>query len=310
MNFAPGRRSRRLDVIVFVAKPSRPNTKTMSRTQLNTINFGHTPDADDAFMWFALTTEKLTLPDLKIKHLLKSMQELNVDAQSGLYEISAISFGAYAQVAHLYDLLPCGGCLGFGYGPMLLSNRAMSVDELAKAPVAVPGMLTTATFALKLFAPELQLVQLPFDKIVSAIQSGEVAAGLIIHEAQMTYKKMGFTKIVDLGEWWQEQTNLPLPLGGNIIRKDLPAALKSQVATVMQNAIRYSLAHRQEALAFAMQWARGIPADQADQFIGMYVNESTVDYGEVGRKAITELYARAYKKGILKDRLTPNIIEI
>ncbi|MDR3616417.1 MAG: hypothetical protein P4L53_22845 [Candidatus Obscuribacterales bacterium] len=282
----------------------------MSTTQLKTINFGHTPDADDAFMWFALTTEKLTLPDLKIKHLLKSMQELNVDAQSGLHEVSAISFGAYAQIAHLYDLLPCGGCLGFGYGPMLLSNRAMTMDELKKAPVAVPGMLTTATFTLKLFAPELQLVQLPFDKIVPAIQSGEVAAGLIIHEAQMTYKKMGFVKIVDLGEWWQEQANLPLPLGGNIIRKDLPEALKLQVATVMQNAIRYSLAHRQEALAFAMQWARGIPADQADKFIGMYVNESTVDYGDVGRKAINELYARAYAQGLLTKPLQPAFVSI
>jgi 1,4-dihydroxy-6-naphthoate synthase len=282
----------------------------MSTAQLKTINFGHTPDADDAFMWFALTTEKLTLPDLKIKHLLKSMQELNVDAQSGLHEISAISFGAYAQIAHLYDLLPCGGCLGFGYGPMLLANRAVSVEELRKAPIAVPGMLTTATFTLRLFAPELQLVQLPFDKIVPAIQSGEVAAGLIIHEAQMTYKKMGFTKIVDLGEWWQEQTNLPLPLGGNIIRKDLPEALKSQLATVMQDAIRYSLAHRQEALAFAMQWARGIPADQADKFIGMYVNESTIDYGDVGRKAINELYARAYAQGLLTKPLQPTFVSI
>jgi len=282
----------------------------MSTTQLRTINFGHTPDADDAFMWFALTTEKLTVPGLKINHLLKSMQELNVDAQSGLHEISAISFGAYAQIAHLYDLLPCGGCLGFGYGPMLLSNRPMSMGELAKSPVAVPGMLTTATFTLKLFAPELQLVQLPFDKIVPAIQSGEVAAGLIIHEAQMTYKKMGFAKIVDLGEWWQQETGLPLPLGGNIIRKDLPADLKSQVASVMQNAIRYSLEHRKEALAFAMQWARGIPADQADQFIGMYVNESTVDYGDIGRKAINELYARAYDKRLIESKLDLVFVQI
>lgn len=282
----------------------------MSTAQIKTLNFGHTPDSDDAFMWYALTTEKLTLPGLKINHLLKSMQDLNVDAQSGVHEISAISFGAYSQIAHLYDLLPCGGCLGFGYGPMLLSNREMSIADLKKAPVAVPGMLTTATFTLKLFEPELQLVQLPFDKIVPAIQSGEVAAGLIIHEAQMAYKKMGFTKIVDLGEWWQEQTNLPLPLGGNIIRKDLPNALKAEVAALMQSAIRYSLEHRQEALQFAMQWARGIPADQADQFIGMYVNESTVDYGEIGRKAINELYARAFKQGILDKPMQPVFVTV
>lgn len=280
----------------------------MSNTKVKTINFGHTPDADDAFMWFALTTEKLAVPGLKINHLLKSMQDLNVDAQSGVHEISAISFGAFSKVAHLYDLLPCGGCLGFGYGPMLLANRETTIDELKKAPVAVPGMLTTATFTLRLFEPELQLVQLPFDKIVPAIQSGEVAAGLIIHEAQMTYEKMGFTKIVDLGEWWQEKTNLPLPLGGNIIRKDLPELLKSEIAKVMQNAIRYSLEHRQEALAFAMQWARGIPADQADKFIGMYVNDSTIDYGDVGRKAIEELYARAFKSGLLDSELKPNFV--
>ncbi len=281
----------------------------VEQTMVKEIGFGHTPDADDAFMWFALSTEKIKSPGLKIKHSLKSIQQLNLDAKNGLFEISAISFGAYPDVADRYDLLPCGGCLGFGYGPMILARKEMSKEELRETTVAIPGRMTSAFLTMQLYDSQLKVVEMPFDKIVPAVQNNEVGAGLIIHEAQLTYEKMGFAKIVDLGQWWLDQTGLPLPLGGNIVRKDLPSEQARTLAGLMQDSIQYSLDHRHEALLFAMQWARGIPEDQADKFIGMYVNESTIDYGERGRLAITTLYDRAYAQGILKERISPRFIE-
>jgi 1,4-dihydroxy-6-naphthoate synthase len=286
------------------------DAKLVEQTIVKEIGFGHTPDADDAFMWFALSTDKLKTPGLKINHTLKSIQQLNIDAKEGLFEISAISFGAYPEVAARYALLPCGGCLGFGYGPMILSAKPLSRDQLRQTTIAIPGRLTTAFLTMQLFDSQLTVVEMPFDKIVSAVEKNEVGAGLIIHEAQLTYERMGFSKIVDLGEWWQEETGLPLPLGGNIIRKDLEPELQRTLAKVMQDSIRYSLANRAEALPFALQWARGIALDQADKFIGMYVNESTVDYGETGRRAITTLYDRAFDKGILKEKIEPHFIAV
>jgi 1,4-dihydroxy-6-naphthoate synthase len=270
--------------------------------QLKEITIAHTPDADDAFMFYALTCEKLKPTDFQITHVLKPIQELNHAAREGTYEMSALSIAAYPSVSDKYWLMDCGACMGFKFGPMLLSNRSLSKAELEAATVGIPGKLTTAYMLLKMFQPKCKIVEIPFDKIVDSLLVGEIDAGLIIHEAQMTYEKYGLEKIVDLGLWWYDETGLPLPLGGNVIRKDLPSKMASQLSDLFRKSIKYSLANRRQAVDFALPYARGIDVGDAMQFIGRYVNELTIEYGDTGKRALEELFERAYQSGAIQSR--------
>jgi 1,4-dihydroxy-6-naphthoate synthase len=267
--------------------------------KLKEITLAHTLDADDAFMFYALTAKKIQSPNFEIVHVLKRIQELNEAAKQGIYDMSALSFAAYPAVSEQYALLPCGACMGFKRGPMLLSKGKLALRDLAKMRVAIPGSLTTAFLVLKMIEPNVQTVALPFDEIINAVLNDEVDAGLIIHEAQMTFERTGLNKIADLGEWWFEETGLPLPLGGNIVRRGMEGELASELTRMFQESIKYALSNRAEAAGFAMRYARGLPVDQAVQFIGTYVNELTVDYGEIGRKALAELFDRAYRAGAI-----------
>lgn len=269
--------------------------------QLKEITVAHSPDSDDAFMFYALAKDKLDTGGLKINQVLKDIQSLNIDAINGVYEVSAISFAAYPQVADQYALMPCGASMGYKYGPMVIARKPLTREELKKTTVAIPGLLTTAYLVLRLWEPDLNIVVMPFDHILEAVAKGEVEAGLLIHEGQLTYKQLGLEKIVDLGEWWFELTQLPLPLGGNVVRKDLGPKLIQQVTQLLKDSIVYSLEHRPEALDYALTFARDMKKDLADKFVGMYVNELTVDYGESGRQALRKLFAMAYEKGLVDE---------
>lgn len=278
--------------------------------QLKEITIAHSPDSDDAFMFYALAANKFDTFGLKINQVLKDIQSLNQDAMKGTYEVSAISFAAYPTVCDKYALMPCGASIGYKYGPMVVAKKPLSKEQLSQVKIAIPGKLTTAYLALQLYQPQLQVVEMPFDQILNAVADGKVDAGLIIHEGQLTYEKMGLSKIVDLGAWWFEETALPLPLGGNVVRKDLGVPLSKDVSRLLQKAIVYSLEHRAEALEYALTFARDMEKDLADKFVGMYVNEFTVDYGELGRKALTRLFQMAYERGIVNKPVNIEFIEI
>jgi 1,4-dihydroxy-6-naphthoate synthase len=274
-------------------------TKYKAMNQLKQITIAHTPDADDAFMFYALTAQKLSSPDLEIVHLLKPIQELNEAAKHGTYEMSALSFAAYPTVADQYSLMSCGACMGYKHGPMLLAKRDLTIADLSRGTIAIPGKMTTAYMLFKIFQPNAATVEVPFDQIVCAISEGKVDAGLVIHEAQLTYERHGLKKIVDLGQWWFDETRLPLPLGGNVLRKDLGPRIASEITKLFRESIRYALTHREEAVNFALPYARGMAAAEATKFIGRYVNELTLDYGDVGSKALAELFKRAYEHGAI-----------
>ncbi len=275
---------------------------------LKTITVAHSPDSDDAFMFYAIAKDKLSIPGLTIKQVLKDIQTLNHDAMKGTYEVSAISFAAYPLVAERYAMLPCGASMGNKYGPLLVARHAMTREQLRQAKIAIPGKLTTAYLALRLYEPELQVIEVPFDRILDAVNNGEADAGLIIHEGQLTYASSGLVKIVDLGEWWYELTELPLPLGGNVIRKDLGADLIASTTKLLKDSIVYSLTHRKEALEYALTFARTMPPRLADKFVGMYVNELTVDLGDSGRKAIAKLFEMSWEKGLLSSPVTVEFV--
>jgi 1,4-dihydroxy-6-naphthoate synthase len=281
-------------------------------TATQTITIAHSPDSDDAFMFYGLAAEKLDTKGFTIKQVLKDIQSLNVDAINGVYEVSAISFAAYPEVCDKYALMPCGASMGLNYGPMVVAREPMTAEQLSNVKLAIPGQLTTAYLAMRLFQPILNnVVVIPFDKILDAVKSGEVDAGLIIHEGQLTYSQEGLHKIVDLGEWWYQLTNgLPLPLGGNIVRKDLGEQNMKVVTKLRQDGIKYSLAHRTEALEYAMQFARELRKEQADKFVGMYVNDLTVDYGENGREALRRLFKMAFDKGIINREIKVEFVDI
>jgi 1,4-dihydroxy-6-naphthoate synthase len=281
-------------------------------TATQTITIAHSPDSDDAFMFYGLAAEKLDTKGFTIKQVLKDIQSLNVDAINGVYEVSAISFAAYPEVCDKYALMPCGASMGLNYGPMVVAREPMTAEQLSNVKLAIPGKLTTAYLAMRLFQPILNnVVVIPFDKILDAVKSGEVDAGLIIHEGQLTYSQEGLHKIVDLGEWWYQLTNgLPLPLGGNIVRKDLGEQNMKVVTKLLQDGIKYSLAHRTEALEYAMQFARELRKEQADKFVGMYVNDLTVDYGENGREALRSLFKMAFEKGIIDREIKVEFVDI
>jgi 1,4-dihydroxy-6-naphthoate synthase len=282
--------------------PSTLSTQGESvRPDVHEITVAHSPDSDDAFMFYGLATNKVRTPGLKFQHTLCDIETLNRAAMDGAgkYDVSAISFHAYPYVQEKYALMPCGGSVGEGYGPMIVSQRAFTIDEVKKIKLAIPGTLTTAYLALKLFAPTVETEVVPFDQIIPQILEGKYEAGLIIHEGQLSYGQQGLQKIVDLGKWWRDMTGLPLPLGGNAIRRALGEEAIASVNRALRDSIQYALDHREEALEYAMQFARDLDRTTANRFVGMYVNERTLDFAEDGRAAIHMLLDRGYRAGII-----------
>lgn len=267
------------------------------------IKVAHSPDSDDAFMFYALAKDKIDTGELKFSHVLRDIESLNRAAFNLEYDVTAISFHAYAYLADKYALLPSGASMGDNYGPMVIARKPFTKEELKNQKIAVPGTMTTAYLALRLYMPEFEYEVVPFDQIIDQVSSGKFEAGLIIHEGQLTYERAGLHKIVDLGEWWFERTSLPLPLGGNVIRRDLEPELRKRVSDLLKASIQYSLDHRKEALNYALQFARDLDENLADKFVGMYVNELTLDYGEAGRKAVELLLTEGYKAGIIPNQV-------
>lgn len=270
-----------------------------SSAPVREISVAHSPDSDDAFMFYGLATNKVRVPGLKFNHTLTDIETLNRKAMEAFYDVTAISFHAYPYLQEKYVLMPCGGSVGEKYGPMVVAPRMMGLDDLKGVRVAVPGTLTTAYLALKLFAPKIETVVVPFDQIIPEVLEGKHEAGLIIHEGQLSYEKSGLYKLIDLGKWWFDQTGLPLPLGGNAIRRDLGRDLIGSINKALKDSIQYALDHREEALAYAMQFARDLDTQMADRFVGMYVNERTLDYGDDGKEAVMKLLGMGYKAGII-----------
>jgi len=275
---------------------------------LREITVAHSPDSDDAFMFYALATHKVHAPGVRFTHTLCDIETLNRMALEGFYDVTAISFHAYPYIQEKYALLASGGSVGEGYGPMIVAPRMYPLEEIRRVRIAVPGKLTTAYLALKLFAPEIETVVVPFDKIIPEVLAGKHQAGLIIHEGQLTYDKSGLHRVVDLGRWWRETTGLPLPLGGNAIRRDLGPELMTSVARAIKQSIQYALDHREPALNYAMQFARDLDPSLADKFVGMYVNERTLDYGEEGRAAIRLLLEMGFAAGIIPHRASIDFV--
>jgi 1,4-dihydroxy-6-naphthoate synthase len=291
------------------------------------FTLGHSPDPDDAFMFYAMAENKIDLRGYRFEHRLEDIQTLNERALRGELHISAISIHAYAYVADKYALLPCGASMGDGYGPIIIekrstlnvqrptSNETPLFDQsaarefLAGRKIAVPGKMTSAFLALQLFAGEFDYVVVPFDQIFEAVKSGRADAGLIIHEGQLTYARSGFEKVIDLGEWWKRETGLPLPLGGNVLRKDIPHPIQRDLLEIIRESIAFGLAHRDEAVRHSLPYARDMNADLASKFIGMYVNEFTRDYGEVGRTAIRKFLGDARDKGYIDAPIEVEFVE-
>lgn len=276
-----------------------------------TIHVAHSPDSDDAFMFYALAEHKLDTGDLRYVHELADIETLNQRALTGELEVSAVSIHAYAYLADRYALLASGSSMGDGYGPRLVSLRPRPDDPrtaIAGLRVGVPGLRTTAYLALKLYQPDIEAVVIPFDQIGAAVEAGRVDVGLLIHEGQLTYADDGFELWEDLGAWWLAETGLPLPLGGNVVRRDLGPALTAQIARDLRASIEYALAHRAPALAHAGRYNRGIGEEKTDRFVGMYVNQWTVDYGERGRAAVRLLLDRAFEAGIIPHRVAVEFV--
>ena len=263
------------------------------------IRVAHSPDSDDAFMFYGLASGAVDTGELQFEHELQGIQELNERAMRGELEVTAVSIHAYAYLTDRYILLPHGASMGEGYGPRLVSRETLSRDQILDVTIAVPGELTSAYLALKLWEPDVQTVVMPFDRILEAVRDGEVDVGLIIHEGQLTYADAGLTLLLDLGEWWHAETGLPLPLGGNVIRRDLGPELVPRVSSYLRQSIAYSLDHREEAMDYAMGFARGLDRQTADDFVGMYVNSRTLDYGADGREAVRLFLARGVEAGLV-----------
>ncbi len=273
------------------------------------ISIAHSPDSDDAFMFYGLATNKVRVPGYRFNHTLTDIETLNQRAiHEAFYDVTAISFHAYPYLQKDYMLMPCGGSVGEGYGPMIVAPRAMAIEDLRKIRIAIPGSLTTAYLTLKLFAPEIETAVVPFDRIIPAVLAGEFEAGLIIHEGQLTYARDGLVKLVDLGQWWREETGMPLPLGGNAIRRSLGREALEITTNALRDSIQHALDHRDEALSYAMQFARDLDTSSANRFVGMYVNERTLDYGDDGRKAIQHLLDLGFERGIIPQRSSVDFV--
>ncbi|MGB7546342.1 MAG: MqnA/MqnD/SBP family protein [Terracidiphilus sp.] len=264
------------------------------------ISIAHSPDSDDAFMFYGLATNKIRVPGYRFSHTLCDIETLNRRAQDEtFFDVTAISFHAYPYVQNNYTLMGCGGSVGEGYGPMVVSSRPLTPGDLGRIKVAVPGTLTTAYLALKIFNPEIETEIVPFDKIIPEILAGRFDAGLIIHEGQLTYSSSGLYKVLDLGVWWRETTGLVLPLGGNAIRRSLGHKAQKIITKAVRDSIQHALDHREQALEYAMQFARDLDARLANRFVSMYVNDRTLDYGADGRAAIHKLLDMGFERGII-----------
>jgi 1,4-dihydroxy-6-naphthoate synthase len=278
-------------------------------TSPSTIHLAHSPDSDDAFMFFALADGQIDTQGISYVHELQDIETLNGRALRGELDVTAVSIHAYAYLSELYALLPHGASMGDGYGPMLVAKQPMTHKDIAGKRVAVPGLMTSAYLALKLFQPDFVPVVVPFDQIEQAVIRGDVDAGLLIHEGQLTYKNDGLYLVADMGAWWLEKTGLPLPLGGNVIRKGMPRDVQKKVSRHLRESIAYGLDHRKDALDHAMRFARGLDRSNADTFVGMYVNDWTLDYGERGRAAIRLFLDEGVRSGVITRPVTVEFID-
>jgi len=284
---------------------------TMRRSSA-VFTLGHSPDPDDAFMFYAMAQNKIDLRGYRFEHRLEDIQTLNERASRGELHISAVSIHAYAHVADKYALLPCGASMGDGYGPILIGKFQIpnsKIQTLRDCVIAVPGKMTSAFLALELYLGAFKHMVVPFDRIFDAVNNREADAGLIIHEGQLTYARSGFEKIVDLGEWWKQETGLPLPLGGNVVRKDIPLDTQRELAAIMRASIEYGLAHRAEAVQHAMAYARDLNSGLTDRFIGMYVNDYTREYGERGRAAVRKFLSEAHRAGFIEKPVAVEFVD-
>lgn len=280
-----------------------------AQTVTQEISIAHSPDSDDAFMFYGLATNKVRVPGYKFTHVLTDIETLNQKAiNEAFYDVTAISFHAYPYLQDNYTLMACGGSVGEGYGPMIVSNPKLTLADAKKTRIAVPGTLTTAYLALKLYYPEFETTVIPFDKIIPAVSSGEFDAGLIIHEGQLTYANDGLVKLLDLGQWWRDETGLPLPLGGNAIRRSLGQETMLMATNALRDSIQHALDHREEALEYAMQFARDLDPTLANRFVGMYVNERTLNYGDDGRDAIRKLLEMGHERGIIPHKANVDFV--
>ncbi len=272
-------------------------------TEIAEIACAHSPDSDDAYMFYALATRKIRSPILQFRHVLDDIQSLNQHARVGTYELTAISYHAYPYVADKYALMAAGSSIGDGYGPMVVSEAPLAIEDLKGKRIAIPGKLTTAYLTLRLLQPDFEAVVVPFDRILNAVHDRVADAGLVIHEAQLTHGQIGFHTVVDLGRWWKNTYNLPLPLGANALRRDLTPEIARESCRLMRESIQYALDHREEALNYAMQFARDMEAPLAEKFVGMYVNHYTVDCGDLVPKAAQKLLDMGYEAGLIPNRV-------
>jgi 1,4-dihydroxy-6-naphthoate synthase len=283
--------------------------KAQETPQMRTISVAHSPDSDDAFMFYGLATNKLETNGLKFEHTLKDIQSLNEDAKNGVFDVTAISFHAYAYVADQYALLPHGASIGDNYGPIVVSKEPRDASDIGSMKIAIPGELTSAYLALRIYNSDFEYEVYPFDEIIEAVQKGDVDAGLLIHEGQLFYNRMGLNKVLDLGEWWHEKTGLPLPMGGNVVRRDLGKELMGRVSRCLHESIVYSMENREDALAYAMQFARDMQPELADRFVAMWVNDLTLDYGDRGREAVKRLMSEGNKAGIIPHKVKVDFVD-
>jgi 1,4-dihydroxy-6-naphthoate synthase len=279
-------------------------------TENKKISLAHSPDSDDAFMFYALATNKIETGPFEFEHVLKDIQTLNDEARKGTYDVTAISFHAYAYVADKYALLPHGASIGDNYGPIVVAHEDLDPAELSKAKIAVPGILTSAFLALSLYVPDFKYEVVPFDEILDAVTEKRCDAGLLIHEGQLFYHNLGLHKVLDLGEWWHQHTDgLPLPMGGNVIRRGLGKETISEVSGLLKESIQYSLDNREDALQYAMQFARDMDPALADRFVAMWVNDLTLDYGDRGREAVRRLLAEGHERGLIPHKVDVQFVE-
>ena len=279
---------------------------------MDQIRIGHSPDSDDAFMFYALAKNLIPTEGVEVVHVIEDIESLNRRALNAELEVTAISIHAYAYVSQDYTLMPCGASIGDRYGPIVVSTVPTDPYKLAGKKIAIPGEMTTAYLTLQLFEPDFTPEVDPFDQILDHVKQGKADAGLIIHEGQLTYQSQGFHKIIDLGEWWHQETGLPLPLGANVIRRDLGSEKIKKITLLLKKSIQYSLSHRQEGLEYAMVYARDMESDVtlADRFVGMYVNDYTLDYGPKGRAGVQELLERGYQSGIITSSVDVDFVEL
>ncbi len=280
-----------------------------TKTAAKKITVAHSPDSDDAFMFYGLATNKVATGAIAFTHVLKDIQTLNEEAMNGTYDVTAISFHAYAHIADKYVLLPHGASIGDNYGPVVVADEPARAEELSQMKIAIPGTLTSAFLALRIFNPDFEYEVVPFDEIIETVKNGRCDAGLLIHEGQLFYESIGLHKVLDLGEWWHERTGLPLPMGGNAIRRDLGPALMREISQLLRESIRYALDNREDALQYAMQFARDMDPELADRFVAMWVNDLTLDYTDRGREAVSRLLLDGFERGLIPNRVEVEFVK-